>query len=773
VTQVVLPAGSTAVLTSPSAANPLKARYHTFTWTKVKNVSTYYLEVGSSPGGTDIFKGTRTGTSASVNKLPNDGSKVYATLYTGGSTGPSKSYIITGWDQPLCKLTSHKNGDYLKGRSEAFTWDHYQNYTYLLVAGTYQDGNVILNGHVITNKWPGTSYTYTVKYLPDEGRQVYFHIGTWRYPGGSKAGYLAYTKYTFFSYNRPAPTMVKPKDKSQLKATTETFEWTRQGAGWWGMRVGTKAGANNIYSMPINYSGPNATVVKSVKSLPNDGGTVYLELDWKRNTGGVNKYTKKTTTFTFKALELPEPKITNDPNKPLYGREAYFNIDHKKDSYVYLKVGMGPTNWNLYNGKVNSSYPRAYVKNLPDNGGTVYAKLEYRRWAGGTGSGYNKPSNLYTFTAADHEPAVLLYPAGPGAKLNSTWETFLTSETRNEEVKMDVRETDTGLRVALGTMYTRLFKRYSLGVGQLLPDDGRPLYVEVKNKKHAGAKITYWITTRTPIYAWKRPPSGPDLIPGSFKATHSPGDRHIQFSASVCNLGNKPASPFYVTGGMDCKRKPTCGDIKGSCSVFKTVGLVRYGLKVGACHNLSWTLDATRLHSGKQYLYSVLADSSCVVRESKEANNALVNNITLKSPFLSWVGFKATPGGSDVTVSGQVCNKGQVTSGPFIVYMILATTFSNSRPSPANNKWSKAFNTGLAPGKCVSVSATIKNVAPGTYMSAGRIETMGTQLQPNNTNAATVSAGIITPEYTVGSPDGGTPMLPPRGSGGYGGGFRR
>ena len=56
----------------------------TFTWTNPSNSDNYWLDIGSAPGGNDIYQSGNLGnvTAATVNNMPNNGSEVYGTLWT-------------------------------------------------------------------------------------------------------------------------------------------------------------------------------------------------------------------------------------------------------------------------------------------------------------------------------------------------------------------------------------------------------------------------------------------------------------------------------------------------------------------------------------------------------------------------------------------------------------------------------------------------------------------------------------------------------------------
>jgi len=56
----------------------------TFTWTNPSNSDNYWLDIGSAPGGNDIYQSGNLGnvTTTTVNDMPNNGTEVYGTLWT-------------------------------------------------------------------------------------------------------------------------------------------------------------------------------------------------------------------------------------------------------------------------------------------------------------------------------------------------------------------------------------------------------------------------------------------------------------------------------------------------------------------------------------------------------------------------------------------------------------------------------------------------------------------------------------------------------------------
>jgi hypothetical protein len=72
-----------AVMISPVNGSKLASTTQTFTWTSVSGATQYWLSLGSTIGGTNIYnQATGTSTSRTVTGLPSNGSMIYARLWT-------------------------------------------------------------------------------------------------------------------------------------------------------------------------------------------------------------------------------------------------------------------------------------------------------------------------------------------------------------------------------------------------------------------------------------------------------------------------------------------------------------------------------------------------------------------------------------------------------------------------------------------------------------------------------------------------------------------
>ncbi len=76
--------GTLAVMLTPPPGSTLTGGSATFTWTNPNNSYHYWLDLGTTQGGNDIYQSGDLGnqTTTTVNNLPQNGSTVYATLWT-------------------------------------------------------------------------------------------------------------------------------------------------------------------------------------------------------------------------------------------------------------------------------------------------------------------------------------------------------------------------------------------------------------------------------------------------------------------------------------------------------------------------------------------------------------------------------------------------------------------------------------------------------------------------------------------------------------------
>jgi len=174
-----------AVLTSPAPGTTLPGAVATFNWSAGAGALQYSLSVGTTgPGSFNVYsQGQGTNLSATVNRLPVDGSPVYVRLWTqfGGGTGwVLTDYTYAAASQSKAVLTSPAPGTRLPGAVTTFSWSPGTGaLQYSLSVGTTGPGsfNVYSQGQ-------GTNLSATVSGLPVDGSSVYVRLWT-QFGGGT------------------------------------------------------------------------------------------------------------------------------------------------------------------------------------------------------------------------------------------------------------------------------------------------------------------------------------------------------------------------------------------------------------------------------------------------------------------------------------------------------------------------------------------------------------------------------------------------------------
>ena len=192
------PATGEPMITSPVDGSTLSGSSETFAWSaEGTTVTNWRLEIGTTPGGTDILRSgfASTVTSQLVTGLPTDGSLVYVTLSwrTDGATS-SASYVYTAsGDGPppagTPAIVSPVPGSTLSGDSETFTWtaESAAVTRWRLEVGTSVDGtDLFLQGM-------DAAVTSTlVSGLPTDGSLVYVNL-KWRIGSVTSVASYVYT----------------------------------------------------------------------------------------------------------------------------------------------------------------------------------------------------------------------------------------------------------------------------------------------------------------------------------------------------------------------------------------------------------------------------------------------------------------------------------------------------------------------------------------------------------------------------------------------------
>ncbi len=317
-------------------------------------------------------------------------SVTYWSVSVSGETGNSTTTTFKIEPPTAATLTSPAPSTTLLGPSVTFSWAAQTGATtYILRLGTTPGAhNLLASGQI-------TATSITANGLPTNGETIYATLLT-NYNNDQLTESYTYTATTQAALTSPA-------NGSVLTGPSETFQWSAAtGATGYILRLGTTAGANNIFA-----SGVITATSATPTVLPINGETVYATL--------ITVYgaTQVSNSYTFTATT--KAALTSPANDSvLTGTSETFDWSAATGATGYiLRLGTTVGGTNIFaSGVVTAT--SATPTSLPTNGETVYGELitEY---------GATQVSTSYTFTAATK--AALTSPANASV-LTGTSETF-------------------------------------------------------------------------------------------------------------------------------------------------------------------------------------------------------------------------------------------------------------------------------------------------------------------------------------------------------------
>ena len=253
-----------AVMQVPPPGSTLGSNSAVFTWSAAGGASQYWLDIGTTPAGYDLFsQSAATATSLAASGLPTDSSTVYVRLWTAsGGTWAFNDYTYTA-SSGKAVITSPLPGSALSGANVTFTWSS-------VAAATqyWMDIGTAPGGYDLFSQSAGLATSEAITGLPTGGGTVYVRIWTaigsaWRY---SDCTYMAYSSL-------PA-VMTSPAPSSTLAGSSVTFMWSSAtSASQYWLDIGTTAGGYDLFSQSAGLATSQA-----VSGMPTNSGNIYVRL---------------------------------------------------------------------------------------------------------------------------------------------------------------------------------------------------------------------------------------------------------------------------------------------------------------------------------------------------------------------------------------------------------------------------------------------------------------------------------------------------------------
>ncbi len=290
-TYTALNAAASGVITTPTPGSTLSGSGVTFGWTAGAGASAYWLVVGSTAGGANYYSAELSGLTATVNRLPTNGSTLYVTLYSliGGAWVPN-AYTYTAFNGAVGGvLTTPTPGSTLNGSSVTFDWTAGAGASaYWLVVGSTAGGDDYYSSGNL-----GNVLTATANGLPTNGSTIY--VTLYSLIGGAWVP----NAYTYTGLSATAGGVITtPTPGSTLSGSSVTVNWTAgAGASAYWLVVGSTAGGDDYYSSG-NLGLAQTT---TVSTLPANGSTIYVTL--YSDVGG--RWVNNAYTYVSDPLQLP------------------------------------------------------------------------------------------------------------------------------------------------------------------------------------------------------------------------------------------------------------------------------------------------------------------------------------------------------------------------------------------------------------------------------------------------------------------------------------
>lgn len=357
--------GIPAAMQSPAPDSTLPNTSPTFTWSTGKNVSRYWLSVGTSAGGKELFdRETGTLTTMRVDGLPLDGRPLFVRLWSQTTMGwEFRDYRYNAGSAAtttLSVLLSPSPDSALSSQATTFNLSAGSS-----VTGRWLELGSTLGATDVLSKDLGTSLSFTFDKLPADGRALFVRVWS------QQAGKWLFNDFRLTAAPRPSGTLAaltSPAQGAMLGSATQTFTWTSGSnvSAYW-IEIGTAPGDRSLANRSLSTTSFTAT------NLPVNGSTVFVRL-WSRLG---DQWQNFYTDYTFTAANLAGVATIASPlsGSTLDGPTTTFQWTPASGASEYwLEVGTTKGGSDLFGGSTGSSTSRS-VTSLPADGRNVFVRL--------------------------------------------------------------------------------------------------------------------------------------------------------------------------------------------------------------------------------------------------------------------------------------------------------------------------------------------------------------------------------------------------------------
>jgi hypothetical protein len=290
-----------AVMQAPAPGSTLSGSAATFTWSAASSASAYWLDIGSTAGGFDLYsQSAATATSQAVTGLPVNGSTVYVRLWTAANAVwqyNDYTYIAKGsttTTQSKASMLTPAPGSTLGGAAVTFTWSAGSG-----ASAYWMDVGIYAGGFDIFSQGEGLTTSATVNSLPTNGSTVYVRLWT------ALGAVWQYADYTYTASGASVPTlsravMLAPSPGSRLTGAAVAFTWK---AGSAGSSYEVDFG-RSIGGQEFGVGSPGSATSWVAQSLPTDGSLIHVRL-WTKFADGSSVFSDYAYIASSASLQPP------------------------------------------------------------------------------------------------------------------------------------------------------------------------------------------------------------------------------------------------------------------------------------------------------------------------------------------------------------------------------------------------------------------------------------------------------------------------------------